>query len=371
MCFVFFFLLNTVTFFEGLIRAAINPLRYLNKSFSRVREQRKEKKHLIMVQDIPVILTVFAGREDRMYVLVEYLRKLLASQVATQVHVWNFTRKGSDNTWVDSLGKHVFMHSSLDELNLEKKEFFVFHPNAKHHWQDYYAFYNKEFYHNCVIFKIDDDIVYLEVDRMQSFIQKVCELNEQEPTLLFPSIINNGVTAHYQQQAGLLPDSLGTFELPTIYGTLWESADRATALHQYFVENKVSVFDAKRPTGLVQVPLMHRFSIQFFGIHGKHWHVIAPPWIDDEYALSVLLPSQGKLRLFIDENIYAAHLSFGRQETGGFDIRKVSAWYNTLSFNKNMLQRMSIQQSKKKPLVVVGNYGLYQNNSKSIQNAAA
>ena len=49
------------------------------------------------------ICIVFAGREDRMQILMHYLNKALKEKKLDEIHLWNYSRNDSDTTWVNSL----------------------------------------------------------------------------------------------------------------------------------------------------------------------------------------------------------------------------------------------------------------------------
>ena len=49
------------------------------------------------------ICIVFAGREDRMQILMHYLNNALKQKKLDEIHLWNYSRNDSDTTWVNSL----------------------------------------------------------------------------------------------------------------------------------------------------------------------------------------------------------------------------------------------------------------------------
>ena len=49
------------------------------------------------------ICIIFAGREDRMQFLMQYLNKALKQKKIDEIHLWDYTRNDSDSTWVNSL----------------------------------------------------------------------------------------------------------------------------------------------------------------------------------------------------------------------------------------------------------------------------
>lgn len=74
--------------------------------------------------DSKVILTVFAGREDRMSVLLKYLKKSLELKLIDEVHLWNYTRKIEDDKYLRKI-------SNLLRTSSIKHEYEEIHPVIK------------------------------------------------------------------------------------------------------------------------------------------------------------------------------------------------------------------------------------------------
>ena len=56
---------------------------------------------------------------------------------------------------------------------------------------------------NHVIIKCDDDILFIDIDSFESYINH--RINDKDTLLLFPSIINNDVCSIFQKDDGLMP----------------------------------------------------------------------------------------------------------------------------------------------------------------------
>ena len=54
--------------------------------------------------DRRVVLSVFMGREDRASLLLRYVDRLHAMGLVDEAHLWDYTRKEADRTWLASLG---------------------------------------------------------------------------------------------------------------------------------------------------------------------------------------------------------------------------------------------------------------------------
>jgi hypothetical protein len=61
------------------------------------------------------ILFIFAGRQDRMSLLLSCLKFLIRKDLIGYVHIWNFARTEEDFIWIQSLKKE-FTKKSLSIL---------------------------------------------------------------------------------------------------------------------------------------------------------------------------------------------------------------------------------------------------------------
>ena len=56
-----------------------------------------------------VIFTIFAGRRCFLEILFQYLDFLISNGQIHEVHIWNYTRSDSDDTWLRSLKKDRYI----------------------------------------------------------------------------------------------------------------------------------------------------------------------------------------------------------------------------------------------------------------------
>lgn len=204
---------------------------------------------------------------------------------------------------------------------------FVGNPNEQMpYWQayDYYARRLQD-YSNTIFLKCDDDIVYMDIEKLDEFIEfRRANLNY---FVVSANVVNNGVCAYWQQAAGSLSEHLGHFERPPggFGGSLWESAKRATDLHDFFLQT-----DDKRlplPTGVVE--WKERQSINFISWLGRDLVHMALPKGDDEQTLTVDLPALLDRPTAIYSDFTVSHLSFGPQEEG-LDLDRLIDAYGEL-----------------------------------------
>jgi hypothetical protein len=191
---------------------------------------------------------------------------------------------------------------------------FVGNPNEHMPYWQAYDFYARRLksYADSIFLKCDDDIVYVDLEKLSDFI----EFRRTNPKYVVVSanVVNNGVCAHWQQVAGSIPARVGHFERPPggFGGSLWQSAERANVLHDYFLQtnNKHLALPAK------VIEWTERQSINFIAWLGRDLVHMALPKGDDEGALTVDLPLLLNRPTAIYSDFTVSHLSFGPQEQG-------------------------------------------------------
>ncbi len=204
---------------------------------------------------------------------------------------------------------------------------YVGDPNENLPYWQAYDYYSRRFqeFSSTIFLKCDDDIVYLDLEALNGFI----EFRRANPNYFVVSanVVNNGVCAYWQQAAGSLPDDLGHFERPPggFGGSLWQSAERATQLHEFFLKKD----DKHLPLPSAVVDWNERQSINFISWLGKDLIHMALPKGDDEYALTVGLPTFLDRPTAIYADFTVSHLSFGPQEQG-LDLDRLIDGYDAL-----------------------------------------
>lgn len=203
-------------------------------------------------------------------------------------------------------------------------------PN-KWTWIDFYSHYTPANYPNHVIIKADDDIVFIDTPGFHKFIKN--RINNPDWLLSFPSIINNGVCAYYQQKLGLIPQQVGVFPYDTFQGDLWASSELCTRLHTFFIENCKTFVQANNKQQVMFHPIGDRISINFFAILSKDLHVFqdiikyTTADLDDEQHLSITIAKQMFRRHVIDPSLVVSHLSFYKQVETGLQEAPILAKY--------------------------------------------
>ena len=152
--------------------------------------------------------------------------------------------------------------------------------------------------------------------------------------LVCANTINNGVCAFIQQNKyKLIPKELMTLEYPHQYniwgncGSLWGDGLKAEQLHNYFIDNYYKFITHDYDKEIIQIN--SRFSINFFGYKGKHWHKIKC-WPHDEHLLTTDYVLNRKFINVFDSDFYVSHLSFYRQIETGINLDKLRIRYKEL-----------------------------------------
>lgn len=225
-------------------------------------------------------------------------------------------------TWPElnlSAGASVMVHGGwgadleLCDVNARVQRYVGNPGEQMPYWQayDYYAKRLQQF-SDSIFLKCDDDIVYMDVDKLDGFI----EFRRANPHYFVVSanVINNGVCAFFQQLAGSIPPALGEFERPPggFGGTLWQSAEKAANLHEFFLQSEAKHL----PLPGKVVDWTERQSINFIAWLGRDIVHMALAKGDDEHALTVEVPTFLGRPTAIYSDFTVSHLSFGPQERG-------------------------------------------------------
>ena len=193
-------------------------------------------------------------------------------------------------------------------------------------WKDYYLYYNSPEFKDDVIIKCDDDILFIDIDKLPNYINFI---KENTADLTFANIINNSVCAYYQQMKyKLLPMDLIELELPKLgFGELWNDGKKAEILHDYFIDNYEKFISADI-NDIIQIDF--RFSINFMGFKGSNSYKFISDNDDDEYHLTVT-NTENKLSVNVMYGgLIVSHLSYYRQVETGINTERLIQRYTEL-----------------------------------------
>lgn len=223
-------------------------------------------------------------------------------------------------------------HKSVGHLtyNTIQNKGFYFMDTCEKSWRNYYNYYNDKNFENDIIIKCDDDIVFIDLNKLPKFIEFI---KNNDYDLIFANTINNGVSAYFQQNKyNLIPKELMNLEYPNngLCGSLWESGKKAEDLHNYFIENYKKFLDYEYNNEII--PIHTRFSINFFGYKGKNWYKIINCFHEDEYNLTVDYVKNKQFKNILYSDFYVSHLSFCRQNETGINLNDLIDKYHKLYY---------------------------------------
>lgn len=262
-----------------------------------------------------VIFTVFAGRKGNLKLLFDYVNDLLDKGSVSEFHVWNYTKDEIvDEPWLKrNIRKDPRV--KLFEVKDKNKGF-----------DEYYEYYTPDkFGPDDVIIKSDDDIVFIDTDQFDSFVERRRKLDKF--VLVFPSIINNKACAQAQREFGLLDPKEFTNE--NIEG-LWTNATIAEFLHQSFINNFQKFIEKSRKDGgdypvHLQLGGNEIININFFAILAKDLGIFQQAvGRDDEQFLSRVGFH------YMDMSMVVSHLAFAPQRSDGFNNELFQIKYRLL-----------------------------------------
>lgn len=196
-----------------------------------------------------------------------------------------------------------------------------------------YAHYASNLYADNLFLKLDDDIVYCDIEMLDDFFAEIART--RGGNIVSANVINNGVCAHYQAKHGYFPGLPLEFEYPLqgICGSLWESAPMCATLHDYFVDHLPQIKDkALSGPKLFELPPLDRFSINFVGfkhvlfVYMQAAYFAAQPSMDDEHLMTRVVPKLFNVEKSIFAPLLVSHLSFWKQHET-LDVEKVLARY--------------------------------------------
>jgi hypothetical protein len=242
-----------------------------------------------------VVIITFAGRRDRMSFLVDSLALYLAGTANAEWHIWNYARTAEDEAWVSSLDNGSTMR--------------VMVPEHRRGYSSCYAHYTSKRYDADTVFiKVDDDIVFIDMEQLDGFIQ--FRRAHPEFYILSANVVNNPLC----------------FELQKSYGC-WEGLtlnDPPGLIHHRFLDTPAvqtgDVFVFTNP--------IHRLNINFVAWLGADLDTIrrAEEVNADEVNLSVCFPRLLQRPVAVYGPLVVSHLSFAAQESG-MDIQGILERY--------------------------------------------
>ena len=250
-----------------------------------------------------MILTIFAGRKYYLEILFKYLDILIDYDKLHEVHLWNYTRSDTDNVWLKGLNKNKYI---------------IYEPKNKNGWQweEYYDYYcnQAEYNENDIIIKCDDDIVFIDIECFDDFINQI-----DDKHIYFPNIVNNDVCAYIQSKNKVheLLKNIRHINRGDIapLSNWYTSYDKAKLIHTHFLSNTKNY--------IISGPNIiwnSRISINFYGSEFSYIKKIYSLFVNRRYRIDdenffAYICKDSQFNHIIVPNFVVSHFSFGDQNS--------------------------------------------------------
>lgn len=298
---------------NNILSCKINNLEILNIKLSSYLNLNCDYiiEDCVNIYDTPKnIIGIFAGRERYISILKKYLDICIDKNIIHEVHIWDFTRNNEDTYYIKQL--------------CNNKNYIYKHVINKNIWCEFYNYYYHSMSPSDILFKCDDDVIYINVDDLKMFIENI-----KEPCLYFPNIVNNDVCAYFQTKNNIHDlfdynlhynhlDSIGISSPLTLWYT---DFNKAYKIHSLFLENKQKFLLKNKDL----IEYGNRISINFFGINyygvDKYFKQLKYNInIDDETYIPIINKILNQNNI-INLNLTVVHFQFNPQN--GIELDKI------------------------------------------------
>ena len=262
-----------------------------------------------------IIAYIFAGRRDRMEILLGYLDKLLGQGQIDAMHIWNLARTDSDRKWARGLankkGYSVMEFIPGDWTGIFKR------PRRTHtdhlFWPYAHNYYAQKCYDGCGLVKVDDDIVFADTPRFGVFRAALLRLASGECDnchMISANVVNNPVFDCLHQREGIIPQSVATFpsarlETRQQEEDYYQHGKKSQAVHEFFLDNPRRFL--REGAGNAVLNPEHRLKINFIGLTNR---ILPIPDGDNDEQSFFALPPEKKKGITAIRGFTVAHLSF-------------------------------------------------------------
>lgn len=283
------------------------------------------------------ILTVFCGRQKFLEILFVYLDILLDLNIIDEVHLWDYTQN-PNNGKIDLKNKEYIKNTCLKNkhyhLKIPEKYFFKNNDGKtiRKKWSSYYNYYRDNSSDCDKIIKCDDDIVYIDIDSFEKYIESICD-----DYFLYPNIVNNDVCAYWQQKYGVHDlfdykvdyQSTSDKHTSTPLSNWAQDKNKAFLIHDLFLKDPKSFIISSKNLKFYG----SRLSINMFGITGAGWR----KYLHNDLILSdeSFVSCRSGAGNFIKLDSLVSHFSFGPQSNFSEEERILSM-YKELSLSEKI-----------------------------------
>lgn len=273
-------------------------------------------------------LFIFAGRRANMEVQKPYLDRILTDYPDAELDLWDLTRTPEDQEYLKTLhGAHGGRVSVLGHLH-SGHPVRCLYPNGaqrprgwrrcecmthKPPYEKPYLWYaqNQASFETATFIKMDDDVLFLETDRLDALI---APLREHPNRVISANVANNAVCAKYEPGLVKRLDALSE-PRDARYDKQWWAlhceAGFARQSHDWFLDERPF---SDGPVRYVRTRPGEAISINCIAFTYPTMVRLARSFernsrLGDEGTVDTMLP-------WIARDFHAAHLTFGPQEEG-------------------------------------------------------
>ncbi len=227
-----------------------------------------------------VVSVTPAGRRRYLEALVPHL--LAQRHVIDEHHWWLNTNDPGDIRYVEEVTERHPEFFRIRRKPLIKQD---------NIGQSIWRFFAGAVEPNTVYLRFDDDIVYMAPDAVENLVR--FRLANRQPPIVLANVVNNGVCAHFLQQAGRIPREWGEVENFALDGNGWACPQFARKLHERFLA-EIELGNVEH-WKLPALPLngLRRFSVNVISWLGDDLREVAEVHnaiVDEELFLTVDLP---------------------------------------------------------------------------------
>ena len=210
-------------------------------------------------------------------------------------------------------------------------------------WYEMFKYYLD--YDFDILIKMDDDIVYLDIERFDDYINYI---NLFKKNITFPNLVNHAVSLFYNNKNGLVPNSI----IKNIYqnrNSAWDifnyytDGQQGIKIHEYFLNN-IDKFIHNNLNPVLLNGL--KPSICSFAITKESYIKVYSPnviWPNSGQSNNYLFDderySDGLLNNYLYPRYICIHYAFGPQRSSGLNDRLLENY-------KNLSKRYIIQNEK-------------------------
>jgi hypothetical protein len=293
------------------------------------------------------ILFIFAGREENLSIQKHFIKKALELKIIDECHIWNFARKPSDRDWINKNFKNKknikIKYGSIRNTGNSEANFL---------YKECFTHYSDKNYENSLFIKVDDDIIFWDIDYLKGFVDFAKNINIFD--IVSANVINHVNYSEYQYKEGYFNDIGFEFNHPKPLlenrkteknwqeEELFNSGKKATEIHKYFCKNYKNILQKARLSkkNVDEIIVEHLFSINFIAFKYDLMKEILKPYNDgytyDEEIITKILPKKYLLnsKLMVYKRFIVSHLSYTPQRTN-FNTKEIIKLYKETFKIKN------------------------------------